>query len=138
MVLSNLIWQGSSKVVASSSLLGKSIQEWTKQILWKTAFKIFQGIWSASAKFCLPQNLLSPLLNTLSEITMALLRTIQYIFKSVRYDDMCLMKFQYFINKLKIAENYTCLAANKDIFHCVIYETKVMYPITSSFVIRFC
>ena len=38
----------------------QSVQEWTKQILWKTAFKKFEG--------CLPQNLLSPLLNTLSYI----------------------------------------------------------------------
>ena len=27
--------------------LGQSIQESTKLILWKTAFKIFEGIWSA-------------------------------------------------------------------------------------------
>ena len=26
--------------------MGQSIQEWTKYILWKTAFKKFQGIWS--------------------------------------------------------------------------------------------
>ena len=27
--------------------LGQNIQEWTKQNLWKTAFKIFEVIWSA-------------------------------------------------------------------------------------------
>ena len=27
--------------------LGQSIQEWTKWDLWKTAFKKFEGIWSA-------------------------------------------------------------------------------------------
>ena len=27
--------------------IGQSIQEWTKQILWKTAFKKFEGMWSA-------------------------------------------------------------------------------------------
>ena len=27
--------------------MGQSIQEWTKQNLWKTAFKMFEGIWSA-------------------------------------------------------------------------------------------
>ena len=26
--------------------MSESIQEWTKKILWKTAFKKFQGIWS--------------------------------------------------------------------------------------------
>ena len=45
--------------------MGQSIQEWTKQNLWKTAFKkislqIFQG--------CLPEILLGPFLNTLSHI----------------------------------------------------------------------
>ena len=52
----------------------QSIQEWTKQKLWKTAFKKFDGIWSAlsrpySFKFfkgCLPQILLGPFLNTLT------------------------------------------------------------------------
>ena len=27
--------------------MGKSIQEWTKQNLWKTEFKKFEGVWSA-------------------------------------------------------------------------------------------
>ena len=27
--------------------MGQSIQEWTKYNLWKTAFKKFEGIWSA-------------------------------------------------------------------------------------------
>ena len=26
--------------------MGQSIQEWTKQILWKTTFKKIEGIWS--------------------------------------------------------------------------------------------
>ena len=26
--------------------MGQSIQEWTKQVLYKTAFKKFEGIWS--------------------------------------------------------------------------------------------
>ena len=46
--------------------MGQSIKEWTKQNLWKTAFKIFEGVWSAwgrpyTFKFfkgCLPQILL--------------------------------------------------------------------------------
>ena len=29
--------------------MGQSIQEWTKQYLWKTAFKKFEAIWSAQA-----------------------------------------------------------------------------------------
>ena len=29
------------------SYMGQSIQEWTKSVLWKTALKKFQGIWSA-------------------------------------------------------------------------------------------
>ena len=53
--------------------LGQSIQGWTKQNIWKTTFKKFEGIWSAKAdhitfsffKGCLPQILLSPLLNTM-------------------------------------------------------------------------
>ena len=40
--------------------MGQSIQEWTKQNLWNTAFKFFKG--------CLPQILLGPLLNILSHI----------------------------------------------------------------------
>ena len=48
------------------------IQEWTKQNLWKTAFKKSEGLWSALSrpypikcfKECLPQILLGPLLNT--------------------------------------------------------------------------
>ena len=55
----------------------QSIQEWTKQNLWKTAFKKFDGIWSAlsrpySFKFfkgCLPQILLGPFLNTLTHVS---------------------------------------------------------------------
>ena len=34
-------------VVCSELCLGQSIQEWTKYFLWKTAFKRFDGIWSA-------------------------------------------------------------------------------------------
>ena len=30
--------------------MGQSIQEWTKQDLWKTVFKKFEGMWSASAE----------------------------------------------------------------------------------------
>ena len=29
--------------------MGRSIQEWTKKALWKTAFKWFEVIWSAEA-----------------------------------------------------------------------------------------
>ena len=50
--------------------MGESIQ-WTKYNLWWTAFKKFEGIWSASFKFfkgCLSQILLDPLLNTLSQM----------------------------------------------------------------------
>ena len=32
---------------ASEEEMGQNIQEWTKQNLWKTAFKKFEGIWSA-------------------------------------------------------------------------------------------
>ena len=48
--------------------MGQSIQEWTEKNLWKTVFKKFEVIWSASADFfknCLPQILLGPFLNTL-------------------------------------------------------------------------
>ena len=46
----------------------KSIQEWTKENSWKTAFKKFEGVWSALSrpyhfkffKGGLPQILLSP------------------------------------------------------------------------------
>ena len=61
--------------------MGQSIQEWTKWNLWKTAFKKFEVIWSASDmvclnrpyhfkffKGCLPQIPLGPFLNTLSHI----------------------------------------------------------------------
>ena len=46
--------------------MGQSIQEWTKENLWKTAFsrpypiKFFKG--------CLPQILLGPFLNTWAQI----------------------------------------------------------------------
>ena len=46
--------------------MGQGIQEWTKQNLWKTAFKKFEVIWSA--KGCLPQILLGAFLNTLTHI----------------------------------------------------------------------
>ena len=55
------------------------IQEWTKENLWKAAFKKFEVIWSALVclgkpyhftffKDCLPQILLSPFLNTLCHV----------------------------------------------------------------------
>ena len=45
------------------------MQEQTKWIFWKTAFKKFQGIWSAyPLKRRLSQNLLSPLLNILPQL----------------------------------------------------------------------
>ena len=55
----------------------QSIQEWTKQNLWKTTFKKFEGVWSACSKpypfkffkGCLPQILLGPFLNTLSHMS---------------------------------------------------------------------
>ena len=43
--------------------MGKSIQEWTTQNLWKAAFKIFEMIWSAYDLV-----LLGPFLNTLTYI----------------------------------------------------------------------
>ena len=53
--------------------MGESIQEWTKQNLWKAAFKSFEGVWSALGrpyplkffKDCLPQIWLGSFLNTL-------------------------------------------------------------------------
>ena len=56
--------------------MGQSIQKWIKLNLWKTAFKKFEGIWCASSrsysfkmfKGCLPQILLGPFLNTLSQV----------------------------------------------------------------------
>ena len=56
--------------------MGQSIQEWTKQNLWKTAFKKFEGVWSALGrphpfkffKGCLSQILLGSFLNTLTQI----------------------------------------------------------------------
>ena len=51
-------------------LVGQSIQEWTKWILWKTGFKRFEGIAdhipSNILKVVFQKNVLSPLLNTLS------------------------------------------------------------------------
>ena len=49
------------------------IQEWIKYNLWKTAFKKFEVIWSASYhlrffKGCLPQILFGTFLNTLTHI----------------------------------------------------------------------
>ena len=55
------------------------IQEWTKENLWKAAFKKFEVIWSALVclgkpyhftffKGCLPQIILSPFLNTLCHV----------------------------------------------------------------------
>ena len=53
----------------------QSIQEWNKWTLWKTTFKKFKVIWSASAsitsnifKGCLPQILFGPFLNILSHM----------------------------------------------------------------------
>ena len=37
----------SSLESSGDSYLRQSFQEWTKQNLWKTAFKKFQAIWSA-------------------------------------------------------------------------------------------
>ena len=60
--------------------LGQNIQAWTNENLWKTAFKKFEGIWSALwstlsrpypfkyFKGCLPHILLGPFLNTLSHL----------------------------------------------------------------------
>ena len=50
--------------------MGQGIQEWTKQNLWKTAFKKLEVIWSGFKFFkgCLPQILLSRFLNTLTHI----------------------------------------------------------------------
>ena len=61
---------------SKEAYLGQSIQEWTKEILWKTAFKKFEGVWSAQrrtypfefCKGCLPQILLGSLLNTLPHL----------------------------------------------------------------------
>ena len=32
---------------SKEAYLGQSIQEWTKENLWQTAFKKFEGVWSA-------------------------------------------------------------------------------------------
>ena len=51
--------------------MGQSIQEWTKQNLWKTVFKKFEVSRPYHFKFfkgCLLQILLGPFLNTLSHI----------------------------------------------------------------------
>ena len=67
--------------------MGQNIEEWTKSNLWKTALKKFEGIYIyniiyigrqtdrqrlidpfKSFKECLPQILLLPFLNTLSQI----------------------------------------------------------------------
>ena len=37
------------KQLSNTKKIGQSIQEWTKQHLWKTAFKKFEVIWSASS-----------------------------------------------------------------------------------------
>ena len=36
------------KFVKNRSHMGQSIQEWTKENLWKAAFIIIEGIWSTS------------------------------------------------------------------------------------------
>ena len=60
--------------------MGQGIQEWTKQNLWKTAFKKFEAIWSAYHfkffKGCLPQILLGPFLNTLSHTLLQMLQNL--------------------------------------------------------------
>ena len=50
--------------------MGQSIQEWTKQNLWKTAFKKHKVMQSALAdqKFSLPKILPGPCLNILFQI----------------------------------------------------------------------
>ena len=56
---------------------GSRYQEWTKQDLWKTAFKKFEVIWSAYylkfPKGCIPQILLSRFLNTLVQMLLYLI-----------------------------------------------------------------
>ena len=56
----------------------QSIQEKTKQNLWRTAFKKFEGVWSASPftffEGFLPQILLGSFLNTLSHISQKILK----------------------------------------------------------------
>ena len=37
-----------SNIFFTYGCMGQSIQEWTKKNLWKTAFKKFEKIWSAS------------------------------------------------------------------------------------------
>ena len=71
--------------------MGQSIQEWTKQILWKTAFKKFQGIWSALKFFkgILPQNLLSLLLNTLSQMCQYLINSFYCNFDELTLKILC-------------------------------------------------
>ena len=46
--------------------MGQSIQEWTKQNLWKTAFKKFEVL--QIFKGSIPKILLGPFLNTLSQM----------------------------------------------------------------------
>ena len=64
--------------------MGQSIQEWTRWNLWKTAFKKFEVMWSASRPYhfkifkgCLPQMLLGSFLNTMTQ--MCLTTTTIYI-----------------------------------------------------------
>ena len=61
--------------------MGQSIQEWTKENLWKPAFKKSEGVRSALSRLypfkffkgCLPQILLGLFLNTLFQLLIVLL-----------------------------------------------------------------
>ena len=71
---------GMEWVKISDTYLGKSIQEWTNQNLWKIALKKISRDMACLSrpysfnffKSCLPQILLGPLLNTLLHISLIL------------------------------------------------------------------
>ena len=78
------IWKAASIIImilswtatSINAHLRKSIWKWTKENLWKTAFKKFEGVSSALGrpypfkffKGCLPQILLGPFLNNLTQL----------------------------------------------------------------------
>ena len=66
--------------------MGQSMQEGTKENLWKIAFKKFEGIWSVKfSKGCLPQSLLSPLMNTLPHMIVFGLHVLTILLGSTFY-----------------------------------------------------
>ena len=74
----NQLWGWFPKILVWQYQMGQSIQEWTKQNLWKTAFKKSEGLCSALSrpwpfeffKGCLPKIVLGPFLNALTHLDM--------------------------------------------------------------------